>query len=82
MAKADLMARMGHDSQRAAMISQHQARGADQLIASAIDAPVQDEQRTDGEGPPGVLTRAGSWHANGPEDQQRLSGGQATSYQN
>ena len=36
----DLMARMGHDSERAAMIYQHQARGADQIITSAIDAHV------------------------------------------
>jgi hypothetical protein len=33
----DLMARMGHDSERAAMIHQHEARGADQAITSAID---------------------------------------------
>ena len=55
----DLMARMGHDSERAAMIYQHEARGADQLITSAIDAHVQDEQRKDGEGPAEVLTPAG-----------------------
>ncbi len=47
----DLMARMGHDSERAAMIDQHEARGADRLITSAIDAHVQDEQHKDGEGP-------------------------------
>ena len=40
----DLMARMGHDSERAAMIYQHEARGADQLITNAIDAHVQGEQ--------------------------------------
>ncbi len=34
----DLMARMGHDSARAAMIYQHRARGADRAITSAIDA--------------------------------------------
>jgi integrase len=55
----DPMARMGYDSERAAMIYQHQARGADQLITSAIDAHVQDEQRKDGGGPAGVLTPAG-----------------------
>jgi integrase len=55
----DLMARMGHDSERAAMIYQHEARGADQLITSAIDAHVQGEQRKDDEGPAGVLTPAG-----------------------
>ena len=33
----DLMARMGHDSERA-MIYPHEARGADQAITSAIDS--------------------------------------------
>jgi hypothetical protein len=47
---------MGHDSERAATIHQRQARGADQLIASAIDAPVQHK---DGEVPAGVLNPAG-----------------------
>jgi integrase len=55
----DLMARMGHDSERVAMIYQHEARGADQLITNAIDAHVQGEQRKDGEGPAAVLTPAG-----------------------
>jgi integrase len=39
----DLMARMGHDSERAAIIYQHQARGADELITTAIDAQIQAE---------------------------------------
>jgi integrase len=43
----DLMARMGHDSERAAMIYQNEARGADQLITNAIDAHVQGEQGKD-----------------------------------
>ena len=43
----DLMARMGHDSERAAMIYQHEERGADQAITSAIDSHVQAEQRGD-----------------------------------
>jgi hypothetical protein len=38
------MARMGHDSERAAMIYQHKARGADKAITDAIDALVRDEQ--------------------------------------
>ena len=42
-----LMARMGHDSERAAMIYQHEARGADQAITNAIDAHVQGEQGKD-----------------------------------
>ena len=41
----DLMARMGHDSERAALIYQHQARGADKIITDSIDAHVEAEQR-------------------------------------
>jgi integrase len=44
----DLMARMGHDSERAAMIYQHEARGADRTITLAIDAHVE-AQRDRGE---------------------------------
>jgi integrase len=40
----DLMARMGHHSERAAIIYQHRARGADELITTAIDAHIQAEQ--------------------------------------
>jgi integrase len=40
----DLMARMGHDSERAAMIYQHEARGADRAITSAIDSHVEAER--------------------------------------
>jgi integrase len=36
----DLMARMGHDSERAAMIYLHEMRGADRAITRAIDAHV------------------------------------------
>jgi integrase len=39
----DLMARMGHDSEWAAMIYQHKARGADQTITNAIDTHVERE---------------------------------------
>ncbi len=58
----DLMARMGRDSERAAMIYLHEAHGAGQFITDAIDAPVQDEQRKDDEdddGSAGVLVPAG-----------------------
>ena len=57
----DLMARMGHDSERAAMIYQHEARGADQAITSAIDSHVQTEQRgdEDDDGQAGVLAPVG-----------------------
>jgi integrase len=43
----DLMARMGHDSERATMIYQHEARGADRAITDAIDSHVQAEQLGD-----------------------------------
>jgi hypothetical protein len=66
------MARMGHDSERAAMIYQHEARGADQAITSAIDQHVQAEQYgdEDDDGQAGALAPVGYWHANGTEDQQ------------
>jgi integrase len=54
----DLMARMGHDSERAALIYPHEARGADQATTSAIDSHVQAEQRDDDDdddGQAGVL---------------------------
>jgi len=41
----DLRARMGHDSERAAMIYQHKERGADNAITDAIDTHVGDEKR-------------------------------------
>ena len=56
----DLMARMGHDSERAALIYQHEARGADQRITNAIDAHVQAEQANDDDdGAAGALVPAG-----------------------
>ena len=58
----DLMARMGHDSERAAMIYQHEACGADQAITNAIDSHVQAEQRggeDDDDGQAGVLAPVG-----------------------
>ena len=45
----DLMARMGHDSERAAIIYQHEARGADQVITSAIDAHIETAQASPGQ---------------------------------
>ncbi|SNT53518.1 hypothetical protein SAMN05216276_105651 [Streptosporangium subroseum] len=36
----DLMARMGHDNVRAAMIYQHAVRGADRTITDAIDRQI------------------------------------------
>ena len=60
----DLMARMGHDSERAAMIYRykHEVRGADTAITSAIDTQVQaehDENGDDDDGTAGVLVPAG-----------------------
>src|ERR1022692_5334295 len=58
----DLMACMGHDSERAAMIYQHEARGADRAITDAIDTHVQAEQRNDDDdddGSAGVLAPVG-----------------------
>ena len=57
----DLMARMGHDSERAAMIYQHESRGADQAITDAIDRHVQAEQDDDedDDGSSGVLAPVG-----------------------
>ncbi len=57
----DLMARMGHDSERAAMIYQHEARGADRAITDAIDTHVQAERDNDegDDGTAGVLAPVG-----------------------
>jgi hypothetical protein len=52
------MTRMGHDSERAALIYQHEARGADQRITDAIDFHVQaerDQGDNDDDGPAGAL---------------------------
>jgi hypothetical protein len=50
------MARMGHDSERAALIYQHQARGADRIITDSIDAHVKAERGgDDDDGTLGVL---------------------------
>ncbi len=57
----DLMARMGHDSERAALIYQHEARGADAAITNAIDAHVDAERSRDDDqdGLPGALDPTG-----------------------
>jgi hypothetical protein len=46
------------NSERAAMICQHEARGADQAITDAIDAHVEDEKHRD-DGAAGVLVPVG-----------------------
>ena len=45
----DLMTRMGHDSERAALIYQHEARGADHRITDAIDSHVHAERNDQGD---------------------------------
>jgi integrase len=42
---ADLKARMGHDSDRAALIYQHATKDADQRIADALSARVEAERK-------------------------------------
>lgn len=56
------MTRIGHDGERAALIYQHKARGADQRITNGIDSHVQaegDQDDDDGDGPAGALVPAG-----------------------
>ena len=50
----DLMARMGRDSERAALIYQHQARGADKIITDNIDAHVEAERKRKEDGDDGA----------------------------
>jgi hypothetical protein len=57
----DLLARMGHDSERAAIIYQHEARGADLAITAAIDAYIEAATPA-GDGSPGSPSRS----PNGP----------------
>ncbi|WP_219601766.1 tyrosine-type recombinase/integrase [Nonomuraea indica] len=55
----DLMARMGHDNVRAAMIYQHAVRGADKAITDAIDRHINRTDDEDGEDSAGVLAPVG-----------------------
>jgi integrase len=48
----DLMARMGHDSARAALIYQHATSEADQEIAAALSGLVDGERRRKASGRP------------------------------
>ena len=50
---------LGHDSERAAMIYQHAARGADQVITGAIDVQIEAEQRDDQGGDNGATGSLG-----------------------
>ncbi|MGW5261601.1 tyrosine-type recombinase/integrase [Microbispora sp. NPDC004025] len=51
----DLMARMGHDNVRAAMIYQHAVRGADKTITDAIDRQIIRRDDDEGDDPAGLL---------------------------
>ena len=53
----DLMTRMGHDSERAALIYQHTARGADRRITDAIDFHVQAEHVRGDDADGGLIAR-------------------------
>lgn len=62
----DLMARMGQDSPRAALIYQHASRQADQTIADKLSALIEDANSTkdhpdddDENGPAGALVPVG-----------------------
>jgi integrase len=56
----DLMTRMGHDSERAAMIYQHEARGADKAITDAIDKRVDEQKREGDENDEGQVEGVGA----------------------
>jgi hypothetical protein len=72
----DLMARMGHDSERAAIIYQHEARGADLAITSAIDAHIEAAEASPGQ-PGDRSPQAQLKSGNGPlmahGDQQKVN---------
>jgi hypothetical protein len=57
----NLMARMGHDNERAALIYQHKSAAADRKIADGLDKLVQaeraerNEEDDDGDGAAGAL---------------------------
>jgi hypothetical protein len=56
------MTRTGHDSERAAMIYQHEARGAGGAITNAINVCIiagQDGDQGDDDGTAGVLVPVG-----------------------
>jgi hypothetical protein len=54
------MARMGHDSPRAALIYQHATAGADRAIADALDAAAAEASKED--------AAEGEEHQDGQED--------------
>lgn len=48
------MARMGHDSPRAALIYQHATSGADRAVAAALDEVLKAHETCKGPAPDGV----------------------------
>jgi hypothetical protein len=50
---------MGHDSERAAMIYQHEACGADSTITNSINAHIEPFHGDDDDGTAGVLAPVG-----------------------
>jgi integrase len=50
----DLMRRMGHDNERAALIYQHATNRADQAIAQGLDALLKAQRESDDEGTKGL----------------------------
>jgi integrase len=50
----DLMARMGHEGERAAMIYLQEARGADKGVTDAIDAHLDDARKKEGDDDDGL----------------------------
>jgi integrase len=51
----NLMARMGHDNERAALIYQHKSSAADQKISDGLDKLVKAKRSDDDDGAAGVL---------------------------
>jgi hypothetical protein len=63
------MARIGHDSERAAINYHHEAPGADLAITNVIDIRIgvaNTGQGEDGEGMPEAQLKPGNGPANGP----------------
>jgi len=72
---------MRDDSDRAAMIYQHEARGTDKTITNAIDTHVQAEQARRGDdedSPSGVLVPCWLMAASGPDGIYRARSGHAS----
>jgi hypothetical protein len=53
----NLMARMGHDNERAALIYQHKSSAADRQIAEGLDALLRIERGRNGSADDGLMAR-------------------------